>query len=114
MDQRVKESTPFVVIGDFNRRFAIDVDKAYSEEQGLWQAIDDGGAEDMWSPTLAKNSDCWGGYYKDYIDHIVLDPRAKSKFVDGSFEQLVYDGKYSKQLSCSLSYHCQISVELEL
>jgi len=114
IDQRAQENTPFMVIGDFNRRFAIDIDKSYQEEQGLWQAIDDEATEDLWTPTLTKNSKCWGGYYKDYIDHIVLDPRARSKLVDGSFEQLVYDGKYSKQLSRALSDHCPISVGLAL
>ncbi len=61
IDQRAEEGVPFAVIGDFNRRFAIDIDKEYLEEQGLWQAIDDDAAEDMWTPTLTKNSACWGG-----------------------------------------------------
>jgi len=114
IDDRARESIPFVVLGDFNRRFAIDIDNSFAEEEGLWQAIDDDGAENMWTPTLTKNSKCWGGYYKDYIDHIVLDPRAKNMLVDGSFSQLVFDGKYSKQLSRSLSDHCPISVEMKL
>ncbi len=114
IDQRAKENIPFVILGDFNRRFAIDIEKSYEENQGLWQAIDDEGSEDLWTPTLTKNSKCWGGYYKDYIDHIVLDPRAKSMFVSGSFEQLVFDGKYTKELSRSLSDHCPISLELNL
>jgi endonuclease/exonuclease/phosphatase family metal-dependent hydrolase len=112
IDQRAKESNPFVVIGDFNRRFSKDIANGLSENSGLWQAIDDEGAEDMWSPTLSANSDCWGGYYKDYIDHIVLDPKAKKRYVEGSFHQLVFTGKYTKKLSRSLSDHCPISVEL--
>jgi endonuclease/exonuclease/phosphatase family metal-dependent hydrolase len=114
IDQRAKEDVPFIVLGDFNRRFAIDIEKSYQENQGLWQAIDDEGSEDLWAPTLTKNSKCWGGYYKDYIDHIVLDPRAKATFVDGSFNQLVFDGRYTKELSRALSDHCPISVELSL
>jgi len=114
IDSRAKENTPFVVLGDFNRRFAIDIDNSFAEEQGLWQAIDDEGAEKMWTPTLSQNSKCWGGYYKDYIDHIVLDPKSKALYVKGSFDQLVFDGKYSKKLSRSLSDHCPISVELRL
>jgi len=114
VDERAKESVPFIVLGDFNRRFAIDIDNSFEEEQGVWQAIDDEGAEDMWTATLTKNSKCWGGYYKDYIDHIVLDPRAKAKFVDGSFNQLVFDGKYSKKLSRALSDHCPISIKMKI
>ncbi len=113
IDQRANEDVPFLVVGDFNRRFAIDIQKSYAEEQGLWQAIDDEGAEDMWTPTLDKNSKCWGGYYKDYIDHIVLDTRAKSMFIESSFNQLVFEGEYSKEISRSLSDHCPISVELD-
>ena len=112
IDDRAKEGVPFMVLGDFNRRFAIDIENSFNEEQGLWQAIDDEENENMWTPTLTKNSKCWGGYYKDYIDHIVLDPRAKNMFVDGSFEQVVFDGKYSKELSRSLSDHCPISIEI--
>ncbi len=114
IDQRAIEGVPFVVIGDFNRRFNKDLEHDYSEDAGLWQAIDDDGAEDMWTPTLTKSSKCWGGYYKDFIDHIVFNPKAKQRFVKGSFEQLVFDEKYTKQLSRSLSDHCPISVELKL
>lgn len=112
--QRATENVPFVVIGDFNRRFNKDIAKNYSEKAGFWQSIDDDGAEDMWAPTISANSNCWGGYYKDYIDHIVFDPKAKQCYVKGSFNQLVFDGKYTKQLGRSLSDHCPISVELKL
>ena len=114
IDKRATEGVPFVVLGDFNRRFAIDIEKSYSEEAGFWQAIDDEGAEDMWSPTLTLNSDCWGGYYKDYIDHIVLDPLARQRYIQDSFKQLVFKGKYSRQLSNALSDHCPISLSLNL
>ncbi len=114
IDERAKENTPFMVLGDFNRRFSIDIKKSFTENQGLWQAINDEGNEELWTPTITKNSKCWGGYYKDYIDHIVLNPMAKSKYVDESFEQLVFDQKYTKTLSRNLSDHCPISVELTL
>jgi endonuclease/exonuclease/phosphatase family metal-dependent hydrolase len=114
IDQRAKEDVPFIVIGDFNRRFNKDIVNDHSEEASLWQAIDDEGAEDMWSPTLTTNSGCWGGYYKDYIDHIVLDPKATVRYVESSFKQLVFEDKYSKQLSRSLSDHCPISITLNI
>jgi len=112
IDSRAAEQVPYIVLGDFNRRFAIDIEKSYSETQGLWQAIDDDGLEDLWTPTLTENSMCWGGYYKDYIDHIVFGKQAKEMYIENSFNQLVFDGKYSKALSKSLSDHCPISVKL--
>ena len=114
IDRRSEEQVPFIVLGDFNRRFSIDIEKNYSERQGLWQAIDDEGAEEMWTPTLTKNSKCWDGYFKDYIDHIVLDPRARAQYAKDSFNQLIYEGKYSRKLSQNLSDHCPISIEIEM
>lgn len=114
IDQRAAEDLPFIVLGDFNRRFSTEFKSNYSEKSGLWQAIDDDAAENMWTPTLTMKSECWGGYYKDYVDHIVLDPRSKKKLVDGSFQQLLFKEKYSMKLSQTLSDHCPISVRLIL
>ena len=112
IDARASENKPFIVLGDFNRRFSQDIAKQYPENQGLWQTIDDHDAEKLWSPTLTTESKCWGGYYKDYIDHIVFDPRAKKMYQADSFSQLVFDGEYSRELSNALSDHCPIAVEL--
>jgi len=114
VDQRAKEGIPFIVLGDFNRRFVKDISLGHSEEQGLWQAIDDEGNEALWAPTIKAESQCWGGYYKDYIDHIVFDVKAKQNYVKNSFKQLVFDPKYTRELSRSLSDHCPISVEVKL
>ena len=114
VDARAKEGVPFVLLGDFNRRFVQDIALNYSEIQGLWQTIDDEGPEALWAPTIKAESKCWGGYYKDYIDHIVFDPKAKAQYVPNSFGQLVFDEKYTRELSQTLSDHCPISVELAL
>jgi endonuclease/exonuclease/phosphatase family metal-dependent hydrolase len=114
IDNRAKEDIPFILLGDFNRRFSIDIKKSRSETQGLWQALDDEGAEDMWAPTLTKNSECWGGYFKEYIDHIVLDPKARKQYVKNSFRQLVFAQKFTRKLSQNLSDHCPISIEIDM
>ena len=114
VDARAKEGVPFILLGDFNRRFVQDIALNHSEIQGLWQSIDDEGAEALWAPTIKAESKCWGGYYKDYIDHIVFDPKAKARYVENSFQQLVFDEKYSRELSQTLSDHCPISVKLAL
>jgi endonuclease/exonuclease/phosphatase family metal-dependent hydrolase len=114
VDARAKEGVPFMLLGDFNRRFVRDIALNHSEIQGLWQAIDDEGAEALWTPTIKAESKCWGGYYKDYIDHIILDPKSKAHYVDNSFDQLVFKQKYSREVSQNLSDHCPISVKLAL
>lgn len=114
VDARAKEGVPFILLGDFNRRFVNDVALNYSEVQGLWQTIDDEGPEALWAPTMHVDSKCWGGYYKDYIDHIIFDPKAKARYVENSYAQLVFKAKYTRELSQTLSDHCPISVELAL
>jgi endonuclease/exonuclease/phosphatase family metal-dependent hydrolase len=114
LDQQAKEDKAYLVLGDFNRRFVNDISLKYSEEQGLWQALDDDEQQTLWTPTLGVNSDCWSGYYKDYIDHIVFNPKAKNMYQANSFNQLVFKEKYTKEISRLLSDHCPISVKLML
>ncbi|MGL1958097.1 MAG: endonuclease/exonuclease/phosphatase family protein [Colwellia sp.] len=114
IDARASENVPFIVLGDFNRQFSQDINNKRGETEGLWQVIDDEGNEHLWSPTLSKNSECWGGFYKNYIDYIVLSPRAKLKYIDGSFNQLLFEGKFSRKRADALSDHCPISVVLNL
>lgn len=114
IDLKAGKNARFIVLGDFNRRFSKDIALNYSEDKGLWQAINDDNSEALWTPTATADSACWGGYYKDYIDHIVFSPRAKELYIDGSFDQLVFKPKYTKELSRNLSDHCPISVKLKL
>ena len=114
IDSHATQGSAYIVLGDFNRRFTQDMASNYSEDKGLWQALNDDGQAALWTPTTAVNSDCWGGYYKDYIDHILFSPTAKELYIDASFEQLVFKPKYTKKLSQNLSDHCPISVRLKL
>lgn len=114
VDNQAKQDTPYIVLGDFNRRFSQDIELNYDEQQGLWQALNDEGQEQLWTPTAELDSGCWGGYYKDYIDHIVFSPNAKKMYIKNSFEQLVFKEKYTRELSQNLSDHCPISVKLDM
>jgi exonuclease III len=114
IDKHAQQNKAYIVLGDFNRRFSQDIALKYSEDKGLWQALNDEGQESLWSPTTTINSDCWGGYYKDYIDHFLFSPKAKAKYVKNSFKQLVFTEKYSKELSRNLTDHCPISVKIKL
>jgi len=114
VDSHAAKNTAYIVLGDFNRRFSQDIALKYSEDKGLWPALNDEGQQALWTPTATANSACWGGYYKDYIDHIIFSPMAKESYIDDSFEQLVFKPKYTKKLSQNLSDHCPISVKVKL
>ncbi len=114
IDKQAEQQHAYIVLGDFNRRFSQDIALNYPEDQGLWQALDDEGQESLWSPTTSIDSDCWDGYYKDYIDHFLFSPKAKAKYVNNSFKQLVFEEEYSKKLSRNLTDHCPISVKINL
>ena len=114
IDLHASQDAAYIVLGDFNRRFSQDIALKYSEDKGLWQALNDDGQETLWTPTMTANSGCWGGYYKEYIDHIIFSPKAKEKYIESSFEQLIFKPKYTKELSRNLSDHCPISVKVKL
>jgi endonuclease/exonuclease/phosphatase family metal-dependent hydrolase len=103
IDARASEETPFIVLGDFNRRMGIRNDT-------FWPEIDDGEPTnaDLSRVTEGRLSDCWAGEFPIYIDHIIFDLRSSKWVVDGSFSQLVYTEDES--LKEKLSDHCPISI----
>lgn len=112
IDRRAAEGQAFVVLGDFNRQLTTDVEREYGEREGLWQALDDSGAEALWTPALNKESHCWGGRHRQYIDYILLGTRAQTRYVPKSFRQLLYREPYQRERARRLSDHCPISIEL--
>ena len=106
IDARAAEGEPFIVLGDFNRRFDSRVDT-------FWPEIDDGipAAADLSRITAGRIDRCWGSRYPKFIDHIVLDESASDWIVNGSFRQLVYtEGNRMKK---KLSDHCPISIIID-
>ena len=106
IDDRATKGTPFVVLGDFNRRF----DAAGDE---FWLEIDDGDPAglDLSRATEGARSACWGGRHPRYIDHIVYDRLVAEWVVPGSFEQLVYTESDKQDV---LSDHCPIALTLDV
>ena len=106
IDDRAAEGTPFVVLGDFNRRFEAAADE-------FWLEIDDGDPVglDLSRATEGARSACWGGRYSRYIDHIVYGRLVAEWVVPGSFEQLVYAESDDAE---GLSDHCPIAVTLDV
>ena len=107
IDDRAANGTPFMVLGDFNRRF----DKP---KHDCWSEIGDGNLNelDLSRATDSGTSECWDGQYPHYIDHVVYDLQVSEWTAPGSFEQLVYtDPTSMKRL---LSDHCPIAVTLDV
>lgn len=107
IDQRTAEGVPFIVLGDFNRRFDADGDTFFLE-------IDDGDPAplDLVRAIEGVESECLGGRFPLYIDHIVLDEQAAPMLVPGSFEQI--EITEADEQDFALSDHCPIAVRLNL
>lgn len=105
IDARAAEDVPFIVLGDFNRRF--------ERGEAFWQEIDDGEPEnaDLTRVTEGRRNNCWGGKYPKFIDHIVLDRRASGWVVPRSFREHLFDKRHRRHKDV-LSDHCPISVVL--
>jgi len=105
IDARTREGVPFIVLGDFNRRFDADGDEFFPE-------IDDDDPQplDLVRAVEGQASGCLGGRFPVYIDHIVLDEQAAMVMLDGSFEQIQITEADEQQFA--LSDHCPIAVQL--
>lgn len=118
IDARAAEDLPFVVLGDFNRQLT-----GYND--WFWQEIDDGepAGLKLYSAAGKDKSRCqsktydienhrWSLMrYENYIDHIVLDGRAKELMVPESFQQFVYHP--DDVMNLNLSDHCPIRLTVE-
>ena len=105
--ERVGESMPFVVMGDFNRRLS-------GENDIFWSEIDEGepAGADLVRATEGLASKCWGGRRSGYVDHIVYGLEVKQWAMAGSFGQLVYEEP--GRMKNLLSDHCPIFITLDV
>ncbi|MEM1271700.1 MAG: endonuclease/exonuclease/phosphatase family protein [Bacteroidota bacterium] len=107
IDARAAEETPFLVLGDFNRRFDADGDEFYPE-------IDDAEPPnaDLTRVTEGLTSQCENSRFPVYIDHILLDRLSTQWLVGNSFEQILFSD--ADMAAYDLSDHCPIAVTLDL
>ncbi len=103
IDDRASEAIPFIILGDWNRRFDMP-------QEGFWEEIDDGKPHnaDLWRITEGQDQLCWGREFAVFIDHIVFDKRAARWIEPFTFEQIVY--QEDEALKEKLSDHCPIGV----
>jgi endonuclease/exonuclease/phosphatase family metal-dependent hydrolase len=107
IDARAAENIPFIILGDFNRRFD-------APQEGMWEEIDDGNPlnADLWRITEGQEPLCWEREYAQFIDHIVFSRRAARWIDPYIFEQIIY--QEDDALKDSLSDHCPIAVTLDV
>jgi endonuclease/exonuclease/phosphatase family metal-dependent hydrolase len=102
IDARAAEGIPFIIMGDFNRRFDQNTNDTF------WPEIDDGDPAnaDLYSVTENQTDQCWGSRFPIFIDHIVLDRISTHWLVKNSFHHMVYcEGP---EYMSKLSDHCPV------
>jgi endonuclease/exonuclease/phosphatase family metal-dependent hydrolase len=106
IDAAAESPTPFIVLGDFNRRFNQPGDQ-------VWAGLDDGEPPhvDLTALTQDMPVSCRDHMVTECIDHLVVDRRVLP-WVDGSsFRQVTYR-QADKAVWNQLSDHCPVVVEL--
>ena len=106
IDARAAEGIAFAVLGDFNRRFTAN--------DPFWLGIDDADPPeaDLLDAGFGRRPPCWGGRYRQYIDHIVLSRTASAWLLPNSFFQQVFDSSDEGVMEV-LSDHCPIAAVLD-
>ena len=112
IDEHEEIGTPFIVLGDFNRAFDVNV-----RSDGLWKVIDDRQPEGsrLWRYPFQRPGACWRGtphYHLNPIDFIVLDGKANEWVNRSSFNWIVYDKSLSDHHD-QISDHCPVYVDLK-
>lgn len=99
---KIANDQRFILLGDFNRR----MDKSGDD---LWRDLT------AIAPLKRVNAGikpkCYGGKFKEFIDHIIVSPNVERDVEYDSFEETVFDAPYSAHKE--LSDHCPISFDLD-
>ena len=100
---RAAHGTPFLILGDFNRRF----DPRSGRPDGMWRRL--AAAAPVARAARGFASPCWGGAY--FVDQIVAGDAARAWLLPGSLRVLVY-AQRGRAWKRRLSSHCPVSVRL--
>ncbi len=103
IDSRLKDGRALIVLGDFNRRLTMENDR-------VWREIADGDPGMIELATSQKKPRCWDGYYKEFIDHILVGPKTSQWL--SSFQEIVFSEAATKEgltvWKKRLSDHCPL------
>jgi endonuclease/exonuclease/phosphatase family metal-dependent hydrolase len=106
IDDAAMDSVPFVVMGDFNRRF-----NRFGDD--VWSELDDGEPANADLTAITENMpiSCRDNEYTEFIDHIVFDARS-TQWVDRSSFRHVSYRQADKDVWNKISDHCPVVVEM--
>ena len=103
IDSRLRDGRALIVLGDFNRRLTMENDR-------VWREIADGDPGMIELATAQKKPRCWNGYYKEFIDHILVGPKTGQWL--SSFQEIVFSEASTKEgltvWKKRLSDHCPL------
>jgi endonuclease/exonuclease/phosphatase family metal-dependent hydrolase len=106
IDTAAAGPTPFIVLGDFNRRFNQPNDQ-------VWADFDDGEPANADLTTLTQDMpvSCRDNSFTEFIDHLVVDRRVVPWVDRTSFRQVTYR-QADRAVWDQLSDHCPVLVAL--
>lgn len=108
IDARAEETIPFIVLGDFNRRF--------TTADEMWRELDDATPPnaDLVGLVTGMRGKCWSDEStRAFIDNIVFDNRAARWLVANSAHQERYEA-LDKPFANKLSDHCPLRATLRV
>jgi endonuclease/exonuclease/phosphatase family metal-dependent hydrolase len=106
IDTAAAGPTPFIVLGDFNRRFNEPKDR-------VWADLDDGEPTnaDLTALTQDMPVSCRDNTFTEFIDHLVVDRRVLPRVDRTSFRHITYR-QADKAVWNQISDHCPVVIEL--
>lgn len=106
IDEAAAGPEPFIVLGDFNRRFNEPFDFAWSELDDLVPPN-----ADLTAVTADKPISCRGNEFTRFIDHIVVDRRSLPWVELSSFRHVTFR-QQDRPVWDRISDHCPVVVDL--
>jgi len=112
IEARRSEGTPYIIAGDFNRRF-----REFKNEGPVWTIINGGDLSEPWMSqhpeTVTRKCPTRKGYSTQPIDWILVDASVAHWFVEGSFWERRFSNSDVRASGQRISDHCPISITIE-
>ena len=112
IEARRDDGIPFIIAGDFNRRF-----RQFQNEGPVWKAINGGDLDDPWvtqhPESVTRKCPTRKGRSTQPIDWILVDASVAHWFVEGSFWERRFSRDDVEVSGQRISDHCPISIKLD-